>query len=397
MSLLRYFKSASTDNDAPGGDDPGVRGKRGQSETSAAGKKDYENKKRKRQFVPSWSKEFPWLDLNKEKNVMVCRVCNEFSQQADKESPFYLGTSTFRKSSIKTHATSKAHAKCELAKRARETPRSTPMAQTVAKMNKDNFEVLKKLFRTAYYVAKEEIAMAKFSSLCKLQISNGVNMNNTYLNDHACRNFIGAMAHVHRLDTTSQIEKSRFLSVLSDGSTDNSVIEQELVYVRFLCNGKPQTKMVKIVDLKHAHAVGILDAIDRAVKDVGITLEIWHSKVVCANFDGASVMMGEINGVAGQLKRRVPHIVVLHCVAHKLELAVLDAVKRVAYLQKFDDTLKAVFKMYYRSPKKRRELKDIGEIVEEKVCVNKACHKYIIKHFQITYYTSIILIMMITQ
>ena len=49
---------------------------------------------------------------------MVCRVCNEFSQQADKESPFYLGTSTFRKSSIKTHATSKAHAKCELAKRA---------------------------------------------------------------------------------------------------------------------------------------------------------------------------------------------------------------------------------------------------------------------------------------
>ena len=155
--------------------------------------------------------------------------------------------------------------------------------------------------------------------------------------------------------------------------------------------------MIKIVDLKHAHAVGILNAIDGAVKDVGITLEIWHSKVVCANFDGASVMMGEINGVAGQLKRRVPHIVVLHCVAHKLELAVLDAVKGVAYLQKFDDTLKAVFKMYYRSPKKRRELKEVGEIVEEKVCVDKACHKYIIKHFQITYSPSIILIMAITQ
>lgn len=365
---MRYFKSASTNND---GDDPGVGGKRGQSETSATGKKDYENKKRKRQFVPSWSKEFTWLDLNKDKNVMVCRFCNEFSQHADKESPFYLGTSTFRKSSIKTHAKSKAHAKCELAKRAKENPRSTPMAQTVAKMNKDNFEVLKKLFRTAYYVAKEEIALAKFPSLCKLQIGNGINMNNTYLNDHACRNFIGAMAHVHRLDTASQIEKSRFLSVLSDGSTDNSIIEQELVYVRFLCNGKPQTKMIKIVDVKHAHAVGILNAIDGAVKDVGITLEIWLSKVVCANFDGASVMMGEINGVAGRLKRRVPHIVILHCVAHKLELAVLDAVKRVPYLQKFDDTIKAIFKMYYRSPKKRRELKEIGEIVEEKVCVNK--------------------------
>jgi hypothetical protein len=90
--------------------------------------------------------------------------------------------------------------------------------------------------------------------------------------------------------------------------------------------------MVKIVDVKHAHAVGILNAIDDAVKDVGITQEVWLSNVVCANFDGASVMIGEINGVAGRLKRHVPHIVVLHCVAHKLELAVFDTVKRVPYL-----------------------------------------------------------------
>ena len=225
---MRYFKSTSTNND---GDDPGVgvANERVQSETRATCKKNYESKKRKRQFVPSWSKEFPWLYFNKDENVMVC---SEFSQQADKESPFYLGTSTFRKSSIRTHAKSKAQAKCELAKRAKEIQRSTPMAQTVAKMNKANLEVLKKLFRTAYYVAKEEIAMAKFSSLFKLQIGNGVNMSKTYLNDHACHNFIG----------TSQIEKSRFLSVLSDGSTDNSVTERELAYVRFLCNGKQRLK-----------------------------------------------------------------------------------------------------------------------------------------------------------
>ena len=128
--------------------------------------------------------------------------------------------------------------------------------------------------------------------------------------------------------------------------------------------------MIKIVDLKHAHSIGILKAINGAVKEAGITLEVWRSKVVCAKFDGASVMMGDVNGVAGQLKRHVPHVVMLHCVAHKLELAVHDAVKRVAYLQTFDDTVKAIFKMYYRSAKKSKELKEIGDIVEEKVCVN---------------------------
>ena len=111
----------------------------------------------------------------------------------------------------------------------------------------------------------------------------------------------------------------------------------------------------------------ILDAIDDAVAEVGISQEMWLSKVICANFDGASVMMGQTNGVAGRLKRRVPHIIVLHCVAHKLELTVLDAVKRFPYLQKFDDTIKAVFKLYYYSPKKRRELKEIGDLIEEKV------------------------------
>ena len=113
----------------------------------------------------------------------------EFPKHTDKESPFYLGTSTFRKSSIKTHAKSKGHGKCELAKRAKETPQNTAMAKTVAKMNKDNFEVLRNLFRTAYYVAKEEIALVKFPSLCKLQMANGINVNNTYINDHACGSY----------------------------------------------------------------------------------------------------------------------------------------------------------------------------------------------------------------
>ena len=109
------------------------------------------------------------------------------------------------------------------------------------------------------------------------------------------------MVYVYRLDTTSQIERTRFLFILSDGSTDNSVIEQQPVYVRFLFNGKHETKMIKVLDLEHVHSVGLLRAIDWAAKEVGITLEIWHSKVVCVNFDVASGMTVEINGVAGEL------------------------------------------------------------------------------------------------
>ena len=64
-----------------------------------------------------------------------------------------------------------------------------------------------------------------------------------------------------------------------------------IVYVRFLYNGKPQTKMVEIDDVKHAHAAGILEAISDAAANVGISQEVWLSKVICANFDRANVMM----------------------------------------------------------------------------------------------------------
>ena len=65
---------------------------------------------------------------------------------------------------------------------------------------------------------------------------------------------------------------------------------------------------------------------------------------------------------------RVPHIIILHCIAHKLELAVLDAVKTAPYLARFEEILKAVFKMYYYPPKKRRELKEIGSISHDTLC-----------------------------
>lgn len=51
----------------------------------------------------------------------------------------------------------------------------------------------------------------------------------------------------------------------------------------------------------------------------------------------------------------------IHCVAHCLELAILDAVKEVP----FQETVQAVFKYYYYSPKKRRELASLSDILDE--------------------------------
>ena len=89
-------------------------------------------------------------------------------------------------------------------------------------------------------------------------------------------------------------------------------------------------------------------------------------KLVGCNFDGANVMIGAKGGVSKKLEDKVSHpICIIHCVAHKLELAVLDAVKRCPYLPTFQDTVKEVYEFYYCSPKRRREVNEIANIIDE--------------------------------
>lgn len=64
-------------------------------------------------------------------------------------------------------------------------------------------------------------------------------------------------------------------------------------------------------------------------------------------------MLGSKTGVATQLNERGnQNIVIMHCVAHNLELGVGDAIKSVPYLQSFMNSVSQIFRFYYYSPKK---------------------------------------------
>lgn len=43
-------------------------------------------------------------------------------------------------------------------------------------------------------------------------------------------------------------------------------------------------------------------------------------------------MRGSQGGVTALLKADVPHLIAVHCVAHRLELSILDVIKDVPYV-----------------------------------------------------------------
>ncbi|XP_061174866.1 zinc finger protein 862-like [Saccostrea echinata] len=75
-------------------------------------------------------------------------------------------------------------------------------------------------------------------------------------------------------------------------------------------------------------------------------------------------MQGKKNGVAGKLMKDYSHLISVWCIAHKLQLSVMDAVKDVDILHRLEATLKGIYKYYHGSPKRRREVKAVAEVLE---------------------------------
>ena len=93
----------------------------------------------------------------------------------------------------------------------------------------------------------------------------------------------------------------------------------------------------------------------------------WQEKLVFLCADGAAVNMGRKNGVAAKLRANVGHLVTVHCIAHRLELVVSKAIKGHPRLQRLNDVLIFLYEQYHYSPKALRELRMLGEALEEKV------------------------------
>ncbi len=66
------------------------------------------------------------------------------------------------------------------------------MAIAIRKLNKSKIEELQKLFNSAYFLVKENLALNKFKALCQLQIKNGTNLGeNCFLKNcrRTCKDF----------------------------------------------------------------------------------------------------------------------------------------------------------------------------------------------------------------
>lgn len=329
--------------------------------------KEYD-KKRKRTFIDEWKQEFPWVFL--EDNLMYCTPCTKFPNLTDKTSSFYVGCSNYRKGALQSHETNRKHTRCCDALAASENPEDAPMDRLLRAIPADAQPRLEKLFRSAYFVAFHNKPFSDFGIMGELQNLNGANLGSTYLNDHKCKEFINAIDDMFREEMKTVLTNSRMFSILCDGSTDSGTIEEEVFYVRFVRNGEVDTRFLALRAVENGTASGIKSALWEAITEVcgdGVDLK---PKIVALGTDGAKVNTGKDNGLVMQLTHNdMPWLKGMWCVAHQLELGLLDSFQKEDALKEAKDLLQGIYKQYKFSAKARRELKTIAEALEEKVLI----------------------------
>ncbi|ROI96431.1 Zinc finger protein 862 [Anabarilius grahami] len=189
-------------------------------------------------------------------------------------------------------------------------------------------------------------------------MNKGLAVGKTYRNANQAQVFMHYIAEVERRKVKEEISANKFISIMADGSTDSSVMEEELVYTRMSRAGKVKVQFVGIQALKKADAACITDAICSQMSAVSGGEEEWKEKLVACGTDGAAVMTGSKTGVVSRLRGERTYILGVHCMAHRLELAFKDVMKTNSHCRKVEDLLTGLFTLYHRSPLNRAKLKD---------------------------------------
>jgi hypothetical protein len=185
----------------------------------------------------------------------------------------------------------------------------------------------------------------------------GLDIGSTYLNRDAAKMFTHFIAEAQRNEMRSTYKTAKFLTILSDGSTDSAVIEQEIVYCRYAVRGKVHTQFLGVQSVPKADASGIAHAIDSVARQ---RLDInWKDRLVALGTDGAAVMLGKNNGVVAKMKEENPHIISVHCMNHRLELAFKDAAKKTpCHKRLIEELLLGLYLFYHHSSLNRANLRN---------------------------------------
>lgn len=166
---------------------------------------------------------------------------------------------------------------------------------------------IKRRAKMLLWLSAEEIAHAKFPSLCALYddlLDDALDetkekgkekkersprpRNATYTSDFFARQMLESLATVLENRHIEHVRKSPAVAVIVDDSTDDANIKQLSVVVRYLLHGAPRLAFLGLIDIPEGGAETVFSETAKLLTSKGITV----GQVLAFGSDGASPMTG---------------------------------------------------------------------------------------------------------
>ena len=356
--------AASVDVDRPSASSSSTK-KAASASSSGKPKKTYH-------FQTVWRMGNSWLEYDAASRKMYCTVCQKFDKSGKRNAFKDEGCGSLRYTVVNAHKESHSHVVAMDAFETSKLPtEEKPLHKAAIKINEQEMKKLKILFTSSFYIAQFNKPYRDFDNLIGLQVHNFARNEEhkykTYRTDKKCKEFIDSIAaEIVEKTVTNKLGGNSFISVLADGSTDLGNTEQEIIYITMLQDGKPVTQYVTMTSVRSANAENLALALKNTLKKDLQLGDNWPNNVMACCFDGAAVMMGHVSGVATNLSKDAPHLIRIHCCAHRLELAIKDTLK-LDEIEEIDDVLNHAYKHYKLSRVNWEGLQDTGQALKKKV------------------------------
>ena len=123
----------------------------------------------------------------------------------------------------------------------------TPIRHGLKRMCRNDRKYVEYKFNSVYYLPMKERPFTDFPQLLTLQEKSGIKrIGKAYLTNNACEEFTDYIAEVTKDSLKTDIANANYCACLNNGSTNSSVIEQEVVYLFFLCEDTPTVKYFSV-------------------------------------------------------------------------------------------------------------------------------------------------------
>ncbi|KAJ3595844.1 hypothetical protein NHX12_002258 [Muraenolepis orangiensis] len=156
------------------------------------------------------------------------------------------------------------------------------------------------------------------------------------------------------------IETKSKITVLADESTSVGHKSTLIVFLKASVDGdmEPIAFPLDLVELDSMSAAHIKDQIMGCLLKNGFTVELLREILIGFCSDGASVMLGVKSGVGKLLQDDFPGIILWHCLYHRLELAVDQALDVTGGKKDFQAFMDSLYSLYSQSPKNMWQLSE---------------------------------------